>query len=124
MKDYPLASNQDRVASWIQATLGEKSATNGPERVLRLVEEALELAQAVGVEPAALHRLVDYVYERPVGEPEGEIAGCMVTLLGAASALDVVAQTAFENELKRIWQPEVMERVRRRQAEKRAATKT
>lgn len=123
MKDYPLASNQDRVASWIQATLGEESATNGPERVLRLVEEALELAQACRVDREALHRLIDYVYERPVGEPAGEIAGVMVTLYGAASALGVLAQVAFENELKRIWQPEVMARVRRRQAEKREATK-
>jgi hypothetical protein len=116
-------SFQRLVAEWILTTLGEESATNGAERVLRLVEEAVELAQACGVDAATVHRLVDYVFERPVGDPPKEIAGCMVTLYGAASALGVDADEEFRKELLRIQQPEVVERVRRRQQEKRAAIK-
>ncbi len=116
-------SNQKRVACWIRTTLGE-SALNPAERALRLAEEAAELVQACGVDREALHRLVDYVFERPVGDPAKEIAGVMVTLYGAATALGTDAQTRFEEEMVRIWQPEVMDRVRRRQAEKREATGT
>ena len=47
----------------------------------------------------------------------------MVTIYAAAGALGIDAQTAFESEMKRIQQPEVIERVRKRQAEKRAAIK-
>lgn len=114
-------SNQDRVEVWAAQVLGLKSASDIAERVLRAVEEVLELAQTCGVGQEQLHRLVDYVYGRPVGKPAQEIAGSMVCLYAAAGALGIDAQTAFETEMTRIQQPEVIERVRRRQAEKRAA---
>lgn len=114
-------TNQSRIAAWVRTTFDEATATNIPERALRLAEEALELTQACGVEAVVLHRLVDYVFSRPTGEPAQEIAGTMVTLYSAAHALGVDADAAFEAELERIQQPEVIERVRRRQDEKRAA---
>lgn len=114
-------SPQARVSAWVREALGEESATNVPERSLRTAEEALELAQACGVDAATLHRLVDYVFSRPVGKPAQEIAGTLVTLYSAAAALGVDADAAFEEEYKRICKPEVVERVRRRQAEKREA---
>jgi hypothetical protein len=108
-----IPTNQSRIAAWVREVFDEATATNVPERALRLAEEALELAQACGVEAAALHRLVDYVFGRPVGEPAQEIAGTMVTLYSTAHALGVNADAAFEAELVRIQQPEVIERVRR-----------
>jgi NTP pyrophosphatase (non-canonical NTP hydrolase) len=117
------ASNQDRVEVWACQVLGLKSASDIPERVLRAVEEVVELAQAVDIDHEQLHRLIDYVYSRPTGLPAQEIAGSMVTIYAAAGALGIDAQTAFESEMKRIQQPEVIERVRKRQAEKRAAIK-
>jgi hypothetical protein len=112
---------QSRVATWVHSVFSEKEATDAHERSLRTAEEALELAQACGVDSATLHRLVDYVMGRPAGEPAQEIAGTMVTLYAMAGALGVDADTAFEVELKRIQQPEVIERCQRRQHEKRAA---
>jgi len=114
--------HQKLVAEWIRQVLGEESASNGPERSLRLVEESVELAQVLGVGADEIHRLVDYVFSRPVGEVQREIAGCMVTLYGVASSVGVDVEYAFAKELMRIHQPEVIERVRRRQAEKREAT--
>jgi hypothetical protein len=114
-------SPQRRVGDWMLKTFTTLEILNGPERTLRHVEEALELAQACDVDAATLHRLVDYVFSRPVGKPGQEIAGSMVTLYAAASALGVDADTEFETELKRIQQPEVIERCRRRQHEKREA---
>jgi hypothetical protein len=45
----------------------------------------------------------------------------MVTLYAAASALGVDADAVLEVELARIQRPEIVERCRRRQAEKREA---
>jgi len=112
---------QSRVTAWVCSTFGKEVAMNVPERALRIAEEAIELAQACGLEATVLHRLVDYVFSRPVGEAEQEVAGCMVTLYSVASALGVDADTAFETELARIQRPEIVERCQRRQAEKRAA---
>lgn len=114
-------TNQFRVSAWVRAVFTEKEATDAPERSLRLAEEAIELAQACGVDAATLHRLVDYVLSRPTGKAAQEIAGCMVTVYAAASALGVDADSELEAELVRIHRPEVIERCRRRQHEKRAA---
>ena len=114
-------TNQPRIAAWVRKVFTEAEAQNAPERALRLVEEAIELAQACGVGRDALHRLVDYVLDRPVGDPAQEVAGTMVTLYALAQAINVDADDAFENEVSRIQQPEVIDRVRRRQHEKRAA---
>lgn len=115
-------TDQARVVEWMRTTFTEAENEDAPERTLRLAEEALELAQAVGVDAETCHRLVDYVFNRPAGKPAQEIAGVMVTLYAAASALGVDADAEFEKELERIQTPEVIERCRRRQHEKRAAT--
>jgi hypothetical protein len=116
-----LSKNQSRVTAWVREVFTNAETEDVPERALRMAEEALELAQACDVDAATLHRLVDYVFSRPVGAPGAEIAGTMVTVYALAAALGVDAQTVFEAELLRIRQPEVIERCRRRQHEKRAA---
>ena len=113
--------NQTRIAAWVFETFGPRVAADAKERVLRAVEEVVELAQAVGLEPPVIHRLVDYVFSRPAGKPDQEIAGSMVTLYAAAEALEVDADAVFEEELARIQRPEIIERCRRRQSEKREA---
>jgi hypothetical protein len=116
-----LPVDQERVTEWVREVFDDTTASNIPERALRAAEEAIELTQACGVDAETVHRLVDYVFGRPCGEPAREIAGCLVTLYAAASALGVDAGAEFERELTRIWQPEVIERCRRRQSEKREA---
>ena len=113
--------NQARVAAWILETFGIEFLRNGHERTLRLIEEVVELAQAAGIEKDVVHRVIDYVFSRPVGTVEQEIAGSMVTLYGAATAFGVDAQGELEKELTRINTPEVKDRCRRRQDEKREA---
>lgn len=115
------SNNQARVTDWVRSTFTAEEANDVPERSLRMVEEAVELTQACGVDAATVHRLVDYVFSRPTGLPSQEIAGCMVTLYAVATPLGVDADVAFEKELERIRQPAVVERCRRRQHEKRAA---
>ena len=114
-------TRQSKISAWAQRVLGVEAATNIPERALRSAEEALELAQACEVDAASVHRLVDYVYSRPVGKPAQEIAGTMVTLYAMAAAVGVDADAEFEIEVERIHRPEVIERCQRRQGEKREA---
>jgi deoxycytidylate deaminase/NTP pyrophosphatase (non-canonical NTP hydrolase) len=119
--DSEVMTEQQRVAAWVRETLGGEALQNTPERALRTVEEVLELAQACGVGAEMLHKLVDYVLARPVGDAAQEIAGCLVTLYSVAETLDVDAKAAFEEEILRIQRPEIMDKVRRRQKEKREA---
>ncbi len=118
----PLRTNQEEVSAWARTVFGDEVAKNVPERALRAVEEVVELAQACNVEAAAVHRLVDYVFSRPAGLPASEVAGSLVTIYALASALQVDTQRVFALELRRIWEPEVIERVRARQKEKREVT--
>lgn len=116
-----LRERQARVGAWVQRALGGDAAHNAQERSLRTVEEAIELAQACGVSAETLHRLVDYVFARPVGRVSQEIAGTLVTLYSTAAALGVDADEAFEREMARIARPEIMGKIQRRQREKREA---
>lgn len=115
---------QRRVETWLRRVFDEATVSDVKERALRAAEEVIELAQAVGVDAPQLHRLVDYVFGRPLGDPAQEIAGSFITLYSVAVALGVNADEAFEKELARVDTPEVTERVQRRQAEKREALMT
>ncbi len=111
---------QPTIESWARRVLGDETLQNRPERALRVAEEAVELAQCMGVGADQLHRLVDYVYARPPGTPGQEIAGTLVTLYAAAVSVRVDAEEELRLEVERIHRPEIEEKVRRRQAEKRA----
>lgn len=110
---------QNVIARWVFQNLGGFALINQKERGLRVAEEAIELAQALTVSADDLHRLVDYVYARPVGDAGQEIAGTMVTLYAAAACIGVDADRAFDAEVTRIHTPDIIEKVRRRQNEKR-----
>jgi hypothetical protein len=109
------------VQIWTDMACGEESRRSKRERALRLVEEAIEFAQSVDVDVETVHAVAGHVYQRPKGDPGQEIAGVYVTMLAAACAVDVNAEDELAREILRIQQPDVIERVRRRQIEKRAA---
>lgn len=115
-----MMTRQEQIAAWVQRVFeGDSIATAGPERTFRFVEEAVELAQAVGLPPDGLKRLIDYVYERPKGTPRQEVGGCFVTLYAACEALGINGDLEADKEIDRIQDPAIVERVRGRQAEKR-----
>jgi hypothetical protein len=82
----------------------------------RFLEEALELAQAIGCSSEDAHRLVDYVFSREVGQPELEVGGVMVTLAGLCSASGIDMNDAADRELERNWSR--IDRIRGKQASK------
>lgn len=109
---------QTQVREWVIKCFGEKIADDIKERNHRFLEESLELVQSTGCTKEEAHQLVDYVFNRKVGETYQEIGGVMVTLSALCSANK---QPLFINamiELNRINQPEIIEKIRIKQANK------
>lgn len=109
---------QKRIAIWMRETLPEAVGLTH-ERGLRFIEEAVELVQAIGLSDADVHRVVDYVYGRPIGSAWQEVGGTMVTLAALCEAAAVDLDAAAMGEAQRIELPEIRLKVQRRQAEKR-----
>jgi NTP pyrophosphatase (non-canonical NTP hydrolase) len=86
------------------------------ERADRFIEEALELAQATGYCGKRAHALVDYVFNRPVGEPFQEVGGVMVTLAALCNYHGLDMEDAAETELARVWTK--IDKIRAKQASK------
>jgi hypothetical protein len=107
---------QARVAPWMLACFGEIIAGDREERNHRFIEEALELIQACGCSASEAHQLVDYVFNRPVGEPHQEVGGVMVTLAALCLANDLDMHAHAETELARVWTK--VEAIRAKQAAK------
>lgn len=112
----PLPSFQTRVRSWIAACFPPSASSDRNERTYRFLEEALELAQANACSRLEAIELVNYVYDRPVGDAELEVGGVMVTLAGLCGALEIDMEAAGEAELKRNWTR--IEAIRSKQASK------
>lgn len=111
-----MSTFQNRVAPWMQECFGAEISSDTVERNHRFIEEALELVQACGCSRADAIRLVDYVYGRPVGVPEQEVGGVMVTLAALCLAQGMDMHRAGDIELERIWTN--VEAIRAKQASK------
>lgn len=112
----PLASYQRQVHRWMLKCFGGQITADRMERNHRFLEEALELVQANGCTQSEARQLVDYVFGRPVGDPDQEVGGVMVTLAALCTASGLEMQAAGERELSRIWTK--VEQIRAKQAAK------
>lgn len=111
---------QADVHRWCVAAFGDHDARSIPQRGLRLVEEAIETAQACGCDAAMLYRLVDHIYAKPVGELGQELGGLGVTLLALAEAAGLSADAAEVAEIERV-KSKPLEHFAARNAAKKAA---
>lgn len=93
---------QERVKVWTRTCFGRAIADDLQERNRRFLEEALELVQSCDFSREAAHAMVDYVYDRPVGETFQEVGGVEVTLSALCNANDIDQVVARETELTRI----------------------
>jgi len=109
---------QKRVWNWVNACFGYDIAIDKQERSHRFLEEALELVQATGTTKEDALTLVDYVFNRPVGEIYQEVGGVMVTLSGLCNCLCVDMSLAADLEVSRIESPRIMEKIRIKQQSK------
>jgi hypothetical protein len=115
---------QTAVGGWVVDVLGVASALNRKERALRVLEEALELAQAEQVDCTQASCVLGRVYSRPVGDPVQEAGGLGVTVLAYFNAIARDFHAGVSDELARIQDPAVIDGIRIRQAEKKRAGTT
>lgn len=84
-------------------------ASDKLERGDRFLEESLELLQSGGYPKERIQSLIDYVYNRPIGEPAQEVGGVMVCLAAYCTAHSIDMSEAAHTEIDRIWKkmPEI-----------------
>jgi hypothetical protein len=97
------ASFQARVQPWMMACFGAEISADKLERNHRFFEEATETVQAAGMTRSEAHQLVDYTFDRPIGELRQEAGGAMVTLAALCLAHGLDMHEAGEIELARVW---------------------
>jgi hypothetical protein len=105
LSEYDLSWRSTRqyvVGKWAEEAFGGAEANSVPQRALRVLEEAIELAQAAKLDEKLVHDLVKYVYQRPVGEVEQEVSGVSVTLLAFCCAAGLNADTVEWAEVVRV----------------------
>ena len=112
----PEPTFQARVQPWLLQCFGAEIAVDTMERNHRYFEESTELVQANGMTRSEAHQLVDYTYNRPVGELKQEVGGAMVTLAALCLSRGIDMHSAGETELARIWT--AVEAIRAKQAAK------
>ena len=99
-----LTESQRKLTVWGVECFGAEHMADKKVRALRLLEEAIEFAQSVGVPEGKCAELAAYVYSREPGIPVQELGGIGVTWLVAADALNTSAELALETEIARISQ--------------------
>lgn len=109
-------SFQERVRHWLLACFGEKISNDKVERNHRFLEESLELVQSCGCTISEAHQLVEYVFNRPVGQPEQEVGGVMTTLSALCLSRGINVEESADTELARCWMN--IEKIRAKQAAK------
>ncbi len=107
---------QGRVVEWMMETFSMECCRSTAERNHRFLEESLELVQSLGCTAAEAHMLVEYTFNRPIGEAKQEVGGVMVTLAALCAAADVSMRGCAEDELERCWKN--IEKIRAKQAGK------
>ncbi|MEI2299304.1 hypothetical protein [Ensifer sp. MJa1] len=105
------ANYQGRVADAHHA-LFHDDPTDVAERLARFMEEANETCQALGMTREDAHRLVDYTYDRPAGEPAKEIGSAMLTLTSLCVVAGYDLMSCAEADLEKLQRPETIDRIR------------
>lgn len=98
-----MSLEQKKVVALGSEVFGEPNMKSIDERMIRFIEEAMELVQAGGMTQDMAHRLVDYVYGRPKEqEIHKEVGGVQITLFALADALGIDVETAYKTEFNRV----------------------
>jgi len=101
----------DRCLRWLAEVFGPSATQDVEERALRFGEESLELIQSLGITREQAEALVKQVFDKPIGEPEQELGGTMVTLATLCAVTGMNAGSAFATEFDRCDNPKVKQKI-------------
>jgi hypothetical protein len=96
-----MGDREKRVAEWIRTRIGEANL-HSRERAMRILEEAVELAQAEGITAEQVQRQTAHVFDRPAGNPVQEASGIAVCLLGWCASAGTTFDAIADAEITRI----------------------
>lgn len=113
-----LGTIQDVCADWCVGVFGFELHNDLEQRCDRFVEEALELVQALGYEREDVELIIDHVFNRKPGEVAQEIGGTIVTFACLVDAAGYSMRECAHIEIDRIRDPEVIQRIKEKQAAK------
>ncbi len=91
-----------RAYQWAIDTFGVAVATNPTERAMRLVEEAIELGHAMGLNLAITTNIVRRVYSGEMGNVPREVGQVQMTLEVLAKSIGVDADAEATKEFQRV----------------------
>lgn len=114
-----MTERQDRVEAWARTCFGD-ALFNPRERVLRVLEEALELAQVEGISLDEVKHVAAHVFGRPVGDVLGELGGLRFTILAYAASRGLSADDAERSEVERVLSKPIEHFQQRRQEKAKA----
>lgn len=106
---------QERVVNWLYQCFSKEVVESSSERNQRFLEESLELIQSTGLTEKAAHKMVEYVYSRPIGEPYQEVGGVMNTLAALCYVNGLSMEECGNVEMERIEPPEIIKKIREKQ---------
>lgn len=93
-------ARQRRFGNWLMTAKGGE--LHGAEQAARVLEEAVELAQACRVDRDTAMNIVRAVYNGHPGDVAQEAGGVGVTLLACCETLGISADMAEAEELERV----------------------
>lgn len=93
---------QRQATQWAERCFGRAVVADRRERVTRILEEAIELAQAEGLDADTVARLTTRVFAKPAGEPRQELGGLGVCVLVYAEAVGLSADAIEAEEVAAI----------------------
>jgi hypothetical protein len=88
------------------------------ERIIRTLEELMELAQTENVTREQMHALVDQVMDKPVGDREQELGGTLVTLSSYMAVRGLDGVDCFQREFVRCNEPKVIAKIQEKHKHK------
>ena len=90
-----------RFLNWAEETFG-RVALDPRERTMRFVEEAIELAHAIGLDAGTVEAIIGRVYFRQPGTVPREIGQALATLELLAKAIGIDADKEATAEFYRV----------------------
>ena len=96
---------QRKYHAWATVVYGEKSINNPKERGLRVLEEAVELAQALGVSESSCRDVVDEVFDREhKGNYVDETVDVLICTLVCSASNNINLESLITTKLQKLWE--------------------